>query len=104
MRRSEWLGPLALFASLAASSAADAGISLVITAPRTPPPALRAEHHGGQPFKNAVWIDGRWDWRDGQYVWISGHWERAPGGQTRWQPGRWSKRGLYWFFAPGKWL
>ena len=81
-----------------------AGLELVVTPPRSPPPALRVENQGASPFRDAVWIDGRWDWKGGQYVWVSGHWQRAPAGMHHWKRGEWTKRDNGWFFTPGQWL
>src|SRR5579864_9749957 len=86
------------------SIAAHAGLALVVTPPRTPPPVLRVENHGAAPFHDAVWDDGRWDWKGGQYVWVSGHWQRAPQGMHYWKKGQWTKRDNGWFFTPGQWL
>lgn len=83
---------------------AHAGIAFVVTAPHTAPPPIRQEHPGASPFKDAVWVDGRWDWRGGQYVWVTGHWDRAPDGHHRWQRGEWSERNGSWFFKAGRWL
>jgi len=83
---------------------ARAGIALIVTAPHSPPPALRIERPGTAPFKEAVWVDGRWDWRGGQYVWVAGHWQQPPPGHHRWQTGAWSERQGSWFFNPGRWL
>ena len=92
----------ALFAGFVATSAS-AGISLVISAPSLAPPPLRAETHGNAPFKDAVWIDGRWDWRDGRYVWLGGHWERPQRGFHHWKQGRWVPRRKSWIWIPGEW-
>ena len=81
-----------------------AGLSLVVTPPRSPPPALRTEHRGVAPFRDAFWVDGRWDWKSGQYVWVSGHWQRPPQGMHQWKQGQWTKRDNGWFFTPGQWL
>ena len=94
---------LALVASLMSVSA-HAGLALVVTPPRTAPPPLRNENRGAAPFRDAVWVDGRWDWKSGQYVWVSGHWQRAPQGMHRWQRGEWAKRDDTWFFTPGQWF
>jgi len=93
----------AIGASIAAQSAI-AGLSLVVTPPRNPPPALRIESRGPAPFRDAVWIDGRWDWHGGQYVWISGHWQRAPTGLHHWKAGAWAKHDGDWVFTPGQWF
>jgi len=88
----------------AISAPACAGLELVVTPPRSPPPALRVETPGAAPFRDAVWIDGRWDWKSGQYVWVSGHWQHAPEGMHHWKQGQWTKRDDAWFFTPGQWF
>ena len=80
------------------------GISLMISPPAHAPPPLRAEPHGNAPFKDAVWIDGRWDWRDARFVWLGGHWERARQGYHSWKQGQWVARGNSWVWIPGEWL
>jgi hypothetical protein len=80
------------------------GISLVVSAPSHAPPPDRVEARGLAPFKDAVWIDGRWDWRDGRYVWSGGHWEHPKKGFNRWQRGDWAHQGASWIWIPGKWL
>ena len=92
------------FVACMMSAPADAGLELVVTPPRSPPPALRIENCGTAPFRDAVWVDGRWDWRGSQYVWVSGHWQRAPEGMHRWKQGQWTKRDNGWFFTPGQWF
>jgi hypothetical protein len=86
------------------SEPANAGLALVVTPPRSPPPALRVESRGPVPFRDAVWVDGRWGWRGGQYLWVSGHWQRAPEGMHHWKQGQWTKRDEGWFFTPGQWF
>jgi YXWGXW repeat-containing protein len=102
-----------LYARLALSAAlwtmlgvagAQAGIALIVTAPTSAPPPVRAEHPGSAPYKDAVWVDGRWGWDKGQYVWITGHWQKAPHGFSHWKQGAWSKKNGSWFFNTGQWL
>ena len=94
----------AILATSVVAGAARAGIQLRLTAPHAAPPAARSEHPGVSPFRDAVWVDGRWDWRAGQYVWIAGHWQKAPAGRHRWQNGWWSEHKGFWFFSEGHWL
>jgi hypothetical protein len=88
---------LAIFAT-----GASAGISFIIQAPVAPPPS-RTETRQAAPFRDAVWIDGRWAWKDGQYLWVNGHWEHRPGGLHGWQRGQWHHEGSVWVFQSGKW-
>ena len=78
-------------------------LSGCVTAVRTPPPQARIEVRPARPFANAVWIDGHWSRRHGDWVWISGHWVKMPRSGAAWMPGHWKKvpRGWKWF--PGHW-
>ncbi len=102
------LGKIAAAVLLAAAACipwnAFGGISLVVSAPTHAPPPLRVEQRGAAPFRDAVWIDGQWDWRDGNYVWVHGHWEHARTGFHSWQAGQWTQHGHSWNWRPGKWL
>jgi hypothetical protein len=86
------------------TQAPHAGIAFIVTAPHNPPPVAVVEHPGNAPFKDAVWVDGRWSWRDGRYVWVSGHWQHAPNGFHHWHRGEWAERDGSWFFNAGKWF
>lgn len=44
-----------------------------------PPPAAFAEVVPPRP-KDALWIDGHWAWRGGQFVWERGGWVAPPAG------------------------
>jgi hypothetical protein len=57
--------------------------------------------HGPRPYRDAVWMNPEWRWRNGRYVEVQGHWVRRSHGV--WVPGRWvyTRRGYYW--RPGYW-
>ena len=42
--------------------------------------------------KGYVWVEGRWNWDNGNWAWVDGHWERQRRGQ-RYKQGRWQRRG-----------
>jgi hypothetical protein len=94
----------AALSTLLGIAGAQAGIALIVTAPANAPPPVRVEHPGSAPYRDAVWVDGRWGWDNGQYVWITGHWQKAPQGFTRWKRGEWKKGHGGWFFDPGTWF
>ena len=58
--------------------------------PMHAPPPPKREAAGKRA--GYVWVEGRYDFRDGKYVWLPGHWERAQQGK-RYRQGRWDKRG-----------
>ena len=39
-------------------------------------PAPRVEVRGRIPYPGAVWVQGHWNRRHGDWVWIPGHWSR----------------------------
>jgi len=49
-----------------------------------------------------IWVEGRWDWRGGQWVWMDGRWERERVGYI-WAPGRWERRGRGHVWVEGRW-
>ena len=72
-------------------------------APRLPtaaPPPPREERIATRP--GFVFVRGRWDWRDGNWIWLAGHWERERARQ-RWVEGRWELRGDHWEWIDGSW-
>ncbi len=67
------------------------------------PPEPRVEHYGAAPYPEAVWIEGYWQHRGGEWVWLPGHWERRPKPHAHWVPGRWEPRGAGWVWIKGHW-
>jgi hypothetical protein len=45
-----------------------------------PPPPARVEFIPKQPAKNAVWIDGEWEWQGRRWRWRLGRWVTPPEG------------------------
>ena len=73
---------------------------------RRPPPARPARRRvtrSKRPGTQHVWVEGHWEWRNGDYVWVSGRWERPQRGRSAWVPGRWEQRGNGWVRRPGYW-
>ncbi len=67
------------------------------------PPEPRVEHYGAPPYPEAVWIEGHWQHRRGEWDWEPGHWERRPKPHAHWVPGRWEPRGAGWVWIKGHW-
>ncbi len=67
------------------------------------PPPPRAEVEVQQSRSGYVWVRGRHDWRNGQWVWVPGHWERARAGY-HWNDGRWERRDGSWHWVAGTWV
>jgi len=65
--------------------------------PRPPPP----EYVPPRPHRDAVWIDGSWEWRSRRYLWRYGTWLVVPKGlrYARWAMVRRAADGQL-FFAP----
>lgn len=64
------------------------------------PPPPRQVHVVHRP--GYVWIEGRWDWRGGQWVWLDGRYEAQRTGFV-WAPGRWERRGRRHVWVEGRW-
>ena len=54
------------------------------------------------PYKNGVWVKGRWSWRNGRYVWVKGYWKKPRHGYV-WVPGHWTNRSKGWVWVGGHW-
>jgi hypothetical protein len=70
---------------------------------RTGPPPPRVEVRPALPYAEAVWIDGHWDYRGGNWVWAQGYWERRPFPGAVWVPGHWRETPGGWKWVPGHW-
>jgi len=70
---------------------------------RTGPPPARVEVVPAAPYPEAVWIEGHWDYRGGNWVWLPGYWERRPYGGAVWVPGHWRETPAGWKWVPGHW-
>ncbi len=65
------------------------------------PPPPREETVEMRP--GYVFVHGRWDWQNGQWVWSNGRWERERSGY-QWSDGRWEQRGNQWHWNEGTWI
>jgi len=70
---------------------------------RTPPPPVRVEARPVVPFRGAVWVDGYYTHRHGQYVWVPGRYMKPPRAGAAWVPGHWNKHPRGWKWVPGYW-
>ncbi|MDB4963059.1 MAG: hypothetical protein JWP01_3058 [Myxococcales bacterium] len=68
--------------------------------PTVAPPPPRAEQV--QQRRGYVFVNGRWDWRNGNWAWVDGHWEREKANSV-WLPGRWELQGNYYVWVEGRW-
>jgi len=94
---------LAMPAISTPATAAQVGVSINVGSPAYGPPPPRWETRPGRPWRNAVWVDGRWNWNGHRYVWVRGHWERPHAGFSRWDRGRWERGPRGWMWVDGRW-
>jgi len=45
----------------------------------------------------------QWRLRYHRYFWVKGHWGRPPHARMVWVPGRWEQRNNEWVFYQGRW-
>jgi hypothetical protein len=69
---------------------------------KTAPPTVRVEVKPARPYKNAVWVTGRWRWNGKKHVWVSGHYVKPRAGHV-WIPGHWVKKRRGWVWVGGHW-
>jgi hypothetical protein len=69
----------------------------------TPPPTAIVEVRPAIPFPEAIWIDGYWAHRHGNWVWVHGTWERRPWPEAVWISGHWQDTPKGWRWIPGRW-
>jgi len=82
-----------------ASGQATMGVDTTPVVYQNPPPP-RVETYGMRP--GFLYVKGRWNWQNGQWVWAAGHWERERAGYA-WSDGRWEQRGNRWEWIEGTW-
>jgi hypothetical protein len=90
-------------AALAVAAALTVSAMGCVAVVRTGPPAPRVEVRPFAPYPEAVWIDGHWDYRRGNWVWMQGYWERRPFPGAVWTPGHWRETPGGWKWIPGHW-
>jgi len=66
------------------------GPSVAVVEVESEPPPPRVVHYQARP--GFIWIEGRWNWRGGQWIWMDGYYERERVGYV-YAPGRWERRG-----------
>ena len=76
------------------------GPSVAVVEVESEPPPPRVVHYDTRP--GFIYIDGRWDWRGGQWVWADGYYERERVGYI-YAPGRWERRGRRHVWVEGRW-
>lgn len=60
-----------------------------VFAAQPPPAPISAVGPVGAGAPGHAWVDGHYDFRNGQYVWVNGHWERPPQPGWAWQQPAW---------------
>jgi hypothetical protein len=68
-----------------------------------PPPPGRVEFLPDRPRKDALWVNGQWQWTGDEWHWQHGGWYAVPPGVgfSRWETKR--ERGGTLLFAPASW-
>jgi hypothetical protein len=74
----------------------------VMMIPQAPPP-MRRERQPRIVPPGQVWVAGRWEWNNNQYVWNAGHFEAPPRPRARWMAPRIVRHGRGWQMTPGGW-
>jgi hypothetical protein len=104
MTTSRWyrlLASVLLASTLAGASACTVRASTrpvyVVDQPPPEPRAARVSHRPGM-----VYIQGRWEMRDGKWIWRDGMWRRERPNYV-WVQGRWVSHGGRWQWHPGHW-
>ncbi len=75
----------------------------VIYAEQAPPPPPVEEVVAPRPGPDYVWIGGFYSYERGRHVWHAAHWERPPHGHAVWVEPRWEHREGRYVFTPGFW-
>ncbi len=71
---------------------------------RTPPPSHHpVDMRPGVPFRGAVWIEGHYAYRYGNYVWMPGRYMKPPYENAIWVPGSWKNHRRGWKWEEGRW-
>jgi hypothetical protein len=67
------------------------------------PPKAAPERHPASPGPDYMWIDGYQLWNGAAYAWQPGHWEKPPHEHAIWMEPRWQRREGGYVFTPGWW-
>jgi hypothetical protein len=73
---------------------------IAATTQAPPPPRVAPSDQQAVVCPNGVWVDGYWDYRDGQYVWVDGHCVEVRVDYV-FVPPRWDFYWDIWWFIPG---
>ncbi len=68
-----------------------------------PPPAPRVETRPAAPSRDATWVSGHWELRDGRYSWVRGRWVTPRPGYV-YEPGHWLRRGDEYVWVEPRWV
>lgn len=68
----------------------------------TEPPAPQVEVRPVLPYRDAIWVEGYWNWNGGRYVWMGGRWDHPRRGYA-WVPHHYQRQGRHWRYIPGHW-
>ena len=79
---------------------ANPGAVSVYSAP--PPRRQVVVQRPSQPYANAQWVEGHYQWNGNQYVWVDGYWVQQRAGYTFSQP-RWVQQGNRHVYVRGGW-
>ena len=79
-------------------------VEKVIVVREAPPPLRKEVIvERDRPSRAHVWIAGHW-WHDGRvYVWVPGHWDTPPHPRAVWVEPRWEKRDGVYIHIEGVW-
>jgi WXXGXW repeat (2 copies) len=70
---------------------------------RTAPPRVRYERRARRTERNAVWVQGSWDWQGDNWVWIPGRWVVPESRHAHWVRARYVREYGGWRYVPGHW-
>jgi hypothetical protein len=70
---------------------------------RTAPPRVRYERRSRRTDRNAVWVQGAWDWQGDNWVWVPGRWVVPESRRAHWVRARYVREYGGWRYVPGHW-
>jgi hypothetical protein len=70
---------------------------------RQAPPRPRRERRMVRPSRDAVWVNGSWDWQRDNWVWIPGRWAVPEERHARWIGPRYVRIAGGYRYVPGHW-
>ncbi len=66
------------------------------------PPVVKVETRSKNPYRNGIWVPGRWVYRNGDFKWTRGSWVKPRKGFV-YVPGHWVKRPKGYIWVSGHW-